>query len=322
MRPVKYRAQSRYRRRRRLTRLVFLLLVAAMLVFAAVTIRAAFFATPASVPSEDVSAGIPPDGANTGDSGDSSAPAAPPDSGSDSRLPADGEAAAADLPAFSPGEAGDADPDAEGYRMPGADVALPARDAVDESYFDDAVFIGNSRTEGFALYSGLPHVTAYANRGLTVGSFFTDPVVSLGGKKVTAAEALRRNPDFKKVYIMLGTNELGWAYSSIFIEKYASIVDLVREINPDAVIYLQSVLPVSQMKSEEGKAENRERIAEFNELISAMAVEKEVCYLNVAEAVADENGYLPAEASTDGVHLKKDYCEKWLSYLKTHTAAQ
>ncbi len=51
-----------------------------------------------------------------------------------------------------------------------------------------------------------------------------------------------------------------------------------------------------------------------------MAEEKQVYYLNVAEAVADDNGYLPEEASTDGVHLNKEYCAKWLDYLKSHTA--
>ena len=39
-----------------------------------------------------------------------------------------------------------------------------------------------------------------------------------------------------------------------------------------------------------------------------------------AAAVADSSGYLPAEASTDGVHLNKEYCGKWLDYLKNHTA--
>ena len=37
------------------------------------------------------------------------------------------------------------------------------------------------------------------------------------------------------------------------------------------------------------------------------------------KTVSDENGALPADASTDGVHLNKAYCQKWLAYLKNHT---
>ena len=32
-----------------------------------------------------------------------------------------------------------------------------------------------------------------------------------------------------------------------------------------------------------------------------------------------DSGALPEEASTDGVHLNKEYCLKWLDYLKSHT---
>ena len=35
-------------------------------------------------------------------------------------------------------------------------------------------------------------------------------------------------------------------------------------------------------------------------------------------ALADEEDALPAEASTDGVHLKKDYYKVWLDYLQNH----
>ena len=60
------------------------------------------------------------------------------------------------------------------------------------------------------------------------------------------------------------------------------------------------------------------KINEYNTLIKAMAEEKGVVYLNVAESVADENGFLPQDAATDGIHLKKSYCALWLEYLKNN----
>ena len=53
-----------------------------------------------------------------------------------------------------------------------------------------------------------------------------------------------------------------------------------------------------------------------------MCKEKGVYYLNVAEAVMDSHRELPAEGSTDGVHLTPSYCKKWLAYLKSHTLGE
>lgn len=50
-----------------------------------------------------------------------------------------------------------------------------------------------------------------------------------------------------------------------------------------------------------------------------MCEEKGAVYLDVAEAVRDESGALPEEATVDGIHLKKDYCLKWTDYIRTHT---
>ena len=36
-------------------------------------------------------------------------------------------------------------------------------------------------------------------------------------------------------------------------------------------------------------------------------------------ALADENGVLPADESTDGVHLTKSGYQCWADYLRTHT---
>ena len=196
--------------------------------------------------------------------------------------------------------------------------SVPESEAVEDSYFDDAVFIGNSRTEGFMLYAGLSNATYFTAVGLMVDTIFTEPYAQVDGEKMTIIDALKTK-EFSKVYIMLGMNELGWVYGSVYQEYYGRIIDTIREINPDAVIYIQSILPVSSEKSEKDKIYNNPRILEFNALLHQLAEEKEVYYINVAEAVSDENGCLPEGASFDGVHLTPEYCGKWREYLKTHT---
>ena len=80
---------------------------------------------------------------------------------------------------------------------------VPQSAPVDDSYFSDAVFMGDSRTEGFALFSGLDTMTTYASRGLNVSTVFTDATIDLNGTMVTAIDALR-NTSFSKLYRMFG----------------------------------------------------------------------------------------------------------------------
>lgn len=195
---------------------------------------------------------------------------------------------------------------------------VPESAAVDKSYFDDAVFLGDSRTEDFILYAGLANTNAYARMGMNVKTAFTEPVIALGGKNYTVVDALAQT-QFSKVYMMFGVNELGWTYPKIFIQKYGELIDAARKINPNAIIYVQPILPVT--KNHRDGDENNDRIQTFNTMIRRMAAEKRAYFINTSAAVADAEGFLPDDAASDGVHLNKKYCLKWLAYLQTHIVA-
>ena len=198
-------------------------------------------------------------------------------------------------------------------------MLVPESEAVDDSYFDDAVFIGNSRTEGLKKFSGLSNSTFITEVGLTVSSIFTDYCDISGGYRSRAFDALA-GMSFSKVYIMLGMNELGWVYESVFKDDYGKIIDKIREINPDAVIYIQSIIPVSKWKDSSNDVFTNANVERLNAQLRDLADEKEVHYLDVAGALMDSEGYLPYEATGDGVHLEPPYCVKWTDYLRTHTA--
>lgn len=199
------------------------------------------------------------------------------------------------------------------------DMLVPESEPVDDSYFDDAVFIGNSRTEGLKKFSGLSNATFITEVGLTVSSIFTDYCDISGGYRSRAFDALS-GMNFGKVYIMLGMNELGWVYESVFKDDYGKIIDKIREINPDAVIYIQSIIPVSKWKDSSNDVFTNANVERLNAQLRDLADEKEVHYLDVAGALMDSEGYLPYEATGDGVHLEPPYCVKWTDYLRTHTA--
>ena len=118
---------------------------------------------------------------------------------------------------------------------------------------------------------------------------------------------------------MLGTNELGWVYDSVFIKRYGELIDTVRASQPGAVLYVQSILPVTRKKSAADENFNNPKINRYNELLEQLAREKGARFLRVCDSVGLDGGALPAEAATDGIHLTPQYCRKWLDYLKTHT---
>ena len=87
---------------------------------------------------------------------------------------------------------------------------VPESAAVEDTYFSDVAFLGDSRTEGFYLYSGLKEGRFFYGVGATVASVFTQNSWKTGsGKKIPLLDALA-DAECRKVYVMLGVNELGW----------------------------------------------------------------------------------------------------------------
>lgn len=191
------------------------------------------------------------------------------------------------------------------------------QEPVDATYFADALFLGDSRTEGLSLYGGPAEAEYLFAVGATVESVFSKPVAKPGGGKAPLLDTLAQR-DCAKVYVMLGVNELGWVYAETFRDQYAKVIDRIREDHPEAVVAIQSILPVSALQDAKGSYVNNERIRTYNALLKELAVEKDCPWLDVAGAVADESGCLAADLTFDGIHLNPAGCAVWLEYLQTH----
>lgn len=191
---------------------------------------------------------------------------------------------------------------------------------MEDTYFDDVVFLGDSRTEGFKLYSGLGHGTYLHAVGATVESVFTKAVETEQGK-MPLLDALAEL-ECGKIYVMLGVNELGWNGTDIFRNQCGKMIDRIQEDHPQAEVVLQSIIPVSAKQEAKGSYVNNERIAAYNQVLLELAEEKDCPYVNVAEAVVDEDGFLRADWTFDGVHLNVAGCQAWLEYLRTHPVGE
>lgn len=183
---------------------------------------------------------------------------------------------------------------------------------------EKVAFIGDSRTQGLLMYTGLNDVIDYSYIGLMVDTAISKEFVKgKNGEKITILEDMQKR-DLDTVYIMLGVNELGWSYSEVFVSKYKELIQKIKSVQPDCEIILQSIIPITKSRSDSDNIFNNKNINKYNKLIQQIAIDENVTFLNVGAALADKNGNLPEEASSDGIHVDVDYCEKWLDYLKNN----
>lgn len=201
---------------------------------------------------------------------------------------------------------------------------VPEREAVDqEEWFADAVLIGDSRIDGFKLYSGVTSQATFLDyTGLTVYDVAEDKkVIRQGAEKVSILDALAQG-SYGKIYIALGVNELGYYDPEGFGEAYAQVIDAIRDCQPEAQLYIQSIIPVNGKKCKANDIPyyvTNENIANYNAVLPDLCGEKKLRLVGIPETLLDENGEMAADYSADGVHFKKAGYELWLDYLITHT---
>lgn len=194
---------------------------------------------------------------------------------------------------------------------------VPESEKVLSAYFKDAVFIGDSITEGIKLYGIMSDATVYSYTGLGLDNIYTKDVIKMeDGSAIPIMDAVRLS-NANKFYVLIGVNSIAYSKES-FIQKYAAVVKSIKEFHPDAIIYVQSITPVAVDNSYNL---NNKTINEYNEALLEMAVSQNVYYLDIHSALADETGVLPDSATTDGLHFGPSYYQKWFDYLKTHTVS-
>lgn len=187
-------------------------------------------------------------------------------------------------------------------------------EGVDESYFDDALFIGDSRTDGLRLYSPFEGATYYYATSLSIYGVMDSTETCDGCYGI---RQLLQNRSYGKIYIMFGINE---AYSDkqTFLDRYQKVVEEIRGYQPDALIYIQSIMYVTAQKMANDPGFSNDGLRAKNDGLKEMANGKDIFYLEINDALNDGAGNLPGDYTNDGVHLKPDYYHLWSDYLLAH----
>lgn len=185
----------------------------------------------------------------------------------------------------------------------------------DAEFFDNSLFIGDSITTGLYLYGFLDSANVFAEQGLAPSTALN---AEIDGKTLEAKIAVVKP---EKIYIMLGTNSVGYGDAE---DLSASMQELVNRISGlcTAKIYVLSIPPVT--KEAELSDDNYLSVAavtEYNTLLKKSIGETKARFIDFYSVLADSDGYFNADyAEADGIHFMGTTYQVMLSFLEKETA--
>lgn len=204
-------------------------------------------------------------------------------------------------------------------------LALPENGKVSLEYFRDALFIGDSLTEGFAIYPPINEIaTVYGIRSAGPKTFVeNNGVVNKANNEEIPAiwdRILEQHPG--KIYVLLGTNALLAQTDEAFLHYYGLMMDQLRAAFPGVPIYIQAITPTTAEKGQATPELANDHLSQINNLIAQMAVSRGFYFVNEWEALTDDSGNLRGDwAAPDGMHIREiDGYRAWVDYLQRHTA--
>ena len=185
--------------------------------------------------------------------------------------------------------------------------------AVDPSWFDNVLFIGDSRTVGLRDYARSGNAEYFCSVGMSVFNFKSR---TASDKNFTEQklDKLLSSKTYDKIFISLGINECGYPLNTL-MNAYTDLVDMVRQYQPDAKIILQGIMSVSRSYAKNGSSFAPSNINKINDEIRGLANGSSIFYIDVNEFFADEEGYLLKEVSGDGCHPSGKYYGVWANWI-------
>jgi len=209
---------------------------------------------------------------------------------------------------------------------------VPECDPVDASFFDDAVFVGDSVSLRLQYYcasnNALGDTTFLCSGSLSatnalwdIGSESVHP--SYQGQKMLIEDGIAAC-GASKVYIMLGMNNISFGVDSATADM-VTLMDRILEKSPDVTLIIQAVTPMTSTSRIYSGSLNNDKIDEYNEAMRQICQERGWYFLDVNTQFKDANNNLVTSYCSDpndmGIHFSTAAAEIWVNYLKTHVPA-
>lgn len=203
-------------------------------------------------------------------------------------------------------------------------VALPQSGRVTREHFNTATFLGDSITEGMAIYdTGYTNAQVRGYRSAGPQIIVNNSVVHDYARNVDEAAldaVIASQPDF--LYVLFGTNALTTqGNEDSFIAYYDKMIEILQQNLPGVAIYIQAIPGVQETVVQSKPGLDNARIQTVNNMLANIALTRGCYFVNIQEALTYPDGSQIDEYQTsDGIHMGPSGYAAWADYLATHTA--
>lgn len=186
-------------------------------------------------------------------------------------------------------------------------------DPVDSDWFDNVLFIGDSRVVGLRDYARSGNADYFCDVGMTVFSVNNKKLKDKNFSTMSLKQLLGTK-QYDKIYIAFGLNEAGYPFES-FKLAYQKFYEQVRAAQPNAVIILQSVMSVTRGQAAKASYFSPSYLQRMSNIMAGLANGTNTFYVDVNEYFADSNGYLFASLTNDGYHPTGAAYRRWQDWI-------
>ena len=204
--------------------------------------------------------------------------------------------------------------------LPTATVA--ESDPVDPSWFSDACFIGHSQVVAMRMYFDFTGTDYLAEVGFTAPDMLVHKGFHTSSGRAGSLLRLLQNKSYGKVFVMLGINDVSDRKNRIaeFKEPMRKILDMIKEMQPDAKLYLISLAPVGHAAPYVVIYNPRVTML-YSQAVKDLSREYGAEYIDLYRPLSGADGYMYDEYSVnDGIHITPEtYSSLLEDYFRTHT---
>lgn len=179
---------------------------------------------------------------------------------------------------------------------------------VDDDYFDNTVFMGDSRTVAMQALNLVAPEDTFAVNGINhvdyMSQQFYDEVTGVNGTIFDIVA--QRQPE--KIYVALGVNGVAFMQKATFLETYIEMIERLMKASPKSKIIIESILPVNEETYNRGNPNmNNINVDDMNRELLSLANIKEIYYLDLSDVLKDENNRLASKYDCgDGIHFTNE----------------
>ena len=194
-------------------------------------------------------------------------------------------------------------------------------DAVDTAWFEDVCFIGHSQVVAMGMYFDFTGTDYLAEVGFTAPDMLVHKGFHTSKGRAGSLQRLLENSSYGKVYVMLGINDVSDRKNRIaeFKEPMRKILDIVKQTQPSAKLYLISLAPVGHA-APYPVIYNPEVTMLYSQAVKDLSREYGAEYIDLYRFLSEDDGYMIEEyCVNDGIHIVPKAYSILEEYFRTHT---